>query len=454
MQELGMTAGTAMLMKPSPALVSFATMLALPSTAMEERIEQELAENPALERDESRACPLCGRERPRPDSGCRLCWSTGIWEAEPWVEARARDDQDGDGLEHVPEQPTAAERLRDEARLLLVGGDQPIVEYLIGSLDDHGRLDGGIDEIAATLAVEPARVTRILRLLQRIGPPGIGARSLRECLLLQLDRLEETKEPQPLVREILERHLAALARGRTRAIVTATGRSEADVIAARDFIRANLHPYAIADDASTDWPARRHPPCIRPDVIILERSEAPGELEVVLVEPYRFTLTLSRTYQALATNPGPISGREHALLHLGRARCFQSRLQERWRTIHAITEHVAARQREFLRKGAAFAEPMTRVEVAQALGMHESTVSRAVAGKYAQIPSGRVIPMADFFEAALGLREALKQVIAAETRPLSDAELAQALAQRGHRIARRTVAKHRGELGIPAHPMR
>jgi RNA polymerase sigma-54 factor len=355
----------------------------------------------------------------------------------------------------LPALPSAADELRGELCPLVGAADRPIMEYLVASLDGHGRLDAGPAEVGVALGVEPSRVVRVLGVLRAAGPPGVAARDLRECLLLQLDRLEGPAGGRMLVREIAERHLAALGAGRYRAIARAMGCDEADVVAAHDFIRRNLRPYPLADPTPLDHrAARRSTPCVRPDVLILARPDAADEFEVVLLEPSRLALTISPTYRALAIDAPDGTVKRHAQLHLGRARQFLSRLEQRWRTMQAVAEHVAARQRQFLRDGPAALEPLTRAEVAAALELHESTVCRAVADRYAQLPSGRTVPMARFFGRAPGLPEALAQAVAAERRPMSDAELARVLGRRGYPVARRTVAKYRHRLGIPAGPLR
>ena len=448
--ELRPTLETAM--RPSAALVSFAEMLALPATALEDRVERELDENPALEQGQGGACPLCGGLG---SSGCAFCAARAERPAGEGWRMTAGAVGVGPGVE-LAAQPSAAEELRDELRLVTAEADRPIVEYLVASLDGHGRLDAEPGEVAVALGVEPDRVDRVLGLLRAAGPPGVGGRDLRECLLLQLDRWERPPGGPPLVREIVERHLAALGAGRYRAIAEATGYGGAEVVAARDFIRGNLRPYPLADPAPLDHrAARRATPGVRPDLLLLERPDAPGEFEVLLVEPSRLVLTVSPSYRDLAaTAPEDSPARRHAHLQLGRARLFLSRLEQRWRTMQAVAEQVAACQRRFLRDGPAFLEPLTRAEVAAALGLHESTVCRAVADRYAQLPSGRTVPMARFFGRAPGLPEALAQAVAAEPRPLSDAELARVLGRRGFPVARRTVAKYRQRLGIPAVPMR
>jgi RNA polymerase sigma-54 factor len=447
--ELELRPTAAFTMRPSTALVSFTEMLALPGAALEARIERELAENPALEHGRRGVCPLCGGLSA---SGCRLCT---IGTVRPAGDGRAPDAAGADGLE-LPAQPSAADELRAELRPLVAAADRPIVDYLIASLDGHGRLDAEPTEIAVALGVAPRRVARVLRALQLAGPPGVGARDLRECLLLQLDRVEDPAGGPPLVRAIVEHHLAALGAGRYRAVADATGQTVPEVIAARDYIRSSLRPYPLAEPTPLDHRVgRRSTPCVRPDVLILDRPAAAGEFEVLLVEPSRFALAVSPSYRDLAASaPGGSAERRHAQVHLGRAQLFLSRLQQRWRTMLRVAECVATRQERFLRDGTAFLESLTRAEVAADLGLHESTVCRAVADRYAQLPSGRVMPMAGFFGVSPGLHEALKQVVAAERRPMSDAELARALARRGYPVARRTVAKHRRRLGIPPVPLR
>lgn len=137
-----------------------------------------------------------------------------------------------------------------------------------------------------------------------------------------------------------------------------------------------------------------------------------------------------------------------------RASWFIARLDERFRTIRQVVEYAANRQRGFVLGGPRYLEPLAQAEAARDLGIHESTVSRAVAGKYMMMPSRAVVPVQDFFRAGLAPQEALRQLIAAEDHPLSDAELAQRLSAQGFSVARRTVAKYRDRLGLAAGPVR
>jgi len=131
-----------------------------------------------------------------------------------------------------------------------------------------------------------------------------------------------------------------------------------------------------------------------------------------------------------------------------RADGFLAQLERRWHTLRRIGAYLADRQRDFLQRGPSSMAALTRAETARALGVSESTVSRAVAGKFALLPGGAVVPLADFFDCSLQVRTELRAIITGEERPLSDSELAELLRRRGYSIARRTVAKYRDRLGI------
>jgi RNA polymerase sigma-54 factor len=181
-------------------------------------------------------------------------------------------------------------------------------------------------------------------------------------------------------------------------------------------------------------------PAVVPDIVI----EADLGIDVRNGNP----VTVDPLYRRLAPRD-PAVRRD-----VDRATAFVLRLDERRATLRRVATATASRQRAFLRHGAAALRPLTRADIAAELGLHDSTVSRAVAGKHVQLPSGRVMPFAGFFEAAAPVRDALARLVAAESRPLSDGELATALRRDGHPVARRTVAKYRGQLGILPHALR
>ncbi len=146
--------------------------------------------------------------------------------------------------------------------------------------------------------------------------------------------------------------------------------------------------------------------------------------------------------------------RARVVAQVAQARAFIERVERRRATLSRVARLVVAQQAAFLRNGTAALVPLTRAEVAEELGLHESTVCRTVAGRYVRLPGGRIVAFADFFRRSLGAEEALSQLVAAEGRPRSDTELAEELAARGFRIARRTVAKYRERLGILPYALR
>jgi RNA polymerase sigma-54 factor len=423
----------------SPELLAYAGLLALPMAELESAVEHELEQNPALERLESLVCAVCGELR----SHC------SCWRPAPRASAAAGSEVDVvDTL--VADQPTPAQALLEELRPLVGAGDRPILAYLVGCLDDHGFTDTTTDEVASRLQVSRARVETVLAVLRRHGPAGVGAANLRECLLLQLERIEEDGCGNRLARLIVERHLRLLGDGRWRAIADALGASRDEVASAGEFICTRLRPYASLDPPQ----CLRGVPPVRPDVIVRELSDHPGTFSVELVEPRRVNLVLAPAYERLPVDTLARAEREHITAQVAQARSFLGRLERRWETMRAVAEVVVARQRDYLTRGPRYMKRLTRAEVAAAVGVHESTVSRATNDRYVLLPCGRIIPFARFFERAQGPCAALAQLIADEPQPRSDAALAEELTRLGYPLARRTVAKYRERLGIPRHTER
>jgi RNA polymerase sigma-54 factor len=197
-------------------------------------------------------------------------------------------------------------------------------------------------------------------------------------------------------------------------------------------------------------------PIVQPDIVVTERPDEEGAYDVALSEDERIGLALSPLYERLADRPEALSNEERARVNaqVEQARSFIARIGRRRATLRRVACVVVARQRTFVREGAAALKPLTRAEVAHELGLHESTVGRVVSGRYVQLPSGRIVPFRQFFRASLGAEEALTQIVAEEEHPRSDKELAELLAVRGFDVARRTVAKYRGQLGILPYALR
>jgi RNA polymerase sigma-54 factor len=186
-------------------------------------------------------------------------------------------------------------------------------------------------------------------------------------------------------------------------------------------------------------------------VIIREES---GRLVSEVVESRRFFLRLNPLYQKLAriTTRGAATvtteEQEHLTTFVSRAQLFLTNLRQRRETIRRIAEHLIERQEEYLRHGVRALVPLTRAEVALALGVHESTVSRATASKYVQLPSHKIVPFSTFFTPSLSVKDVIQELVSNEKTPLTDQELVELLKERGFEVARRTIAKYRGQLGI------
>jgi RNA polymerase sigma-54 factor len=396
----------------SAELVASVEMLALRPDELADEIRRELDDNPALLLDET-------PER---------AWSVpGAGGAAPDFEPVRRESD--------------VDRLTHEMRLVSPESEHWIADELISSLDDRGYLDAEVDEMANRLGVAPARVQRVLAQLQRIGPPGIAARDLSECLTLQLDRLRVV---DPALREVIRSHLAALAEGRYADIAAAVGVSRHEILRVRSYIRSQLQPYP--GFSKDPWGASE----MLADVVV---EDGPAGLSVRLTEPERFALRVCPLYAEVASG-GTASERGHADARVQRAHEFTSRLERRWDTMTRVAEAAVRLQADFVRRGCGPKRSLTRVEVARALGLHESTVSRAVRDRHVRLPAGRVVALSELFGVADSAREALRALLLREQHPLTDAQLAEELISNGHRVARRTVAKYRAQLGQPQHARR
>jgi RNA polymerase sigma-54 factor len=420
----------------SPALLAFAGLLALSSAELEAVVARELSANPALEPTDTPGCPVCG--------ALERCYCSAAGRVSPRAGDRAAP------VDWAAPRTGAAELL-DEVRCGATASETALAEYLIGCLDDRGFLPGGPEQVAADLGIGVAAVNRVLDALRHAGPPAAGARDVRESLLLQLTALNSADPRCALAQAVVRRYLEPLARGRLDAIAAGLGCSPDEIATAVMYIRRHCTPSPAPG-------LRELPPAARvaavPDVVITYGGHLGGELRVVMMEPARLALRIHPGYARLAVWGDEHGAREHAGRLVRQAASFISRLDERFATIRQVVEYTAGRQRAFVLRGPRYLTPLAQADVARELGIHESTVSRAVAGKYMLLPSRAVVPVQDFFRPALAPQDALRQLIATEKQPLTDTELAQLLQAQGFPVARRTVAKYRHALGLPAAPLR
>jgi RNA polymerase sigma-54 factor len=478
-------------LRVSPTLIMVNSLLAVSSLELQQMVHNEIEQNPALESVEASVCTHCGAGTT--GRFCTVC-SQPVYAGALAVgadrPARADDDFDFDDVRTFRDGVRATRSAMDDDfdPLTLVASrdnlyddlladllasmpetDHPIARYLIGSLDEQGFLKCSVESAARALDVSVERVETALDILQSTGPVGVGARDLCECLLLQLRELEAEGVPDgvpPHVESIIRNHLRELGEHKYTAIAHALDCTHDDVVVVHDFIKAHLQPRPLIDaPQARTWSSPSTTNFVLPDVVIRERE---GKLEAEVVEKYRFSLRMNPIYQQLASDnksadaapasngsngagaaPSMSQGdREHIRHYVNQAKLFISSINQRHETLLRVTNCLIELQEEFIRFGVRYLQPLTRAQVAQYLGLHESTISRATADKYLMLPDKRVIPFSDFFSASLSIKDVIKELVTKEARPMTDNEIVVRLQEQGIRIARRTVAKYRTQLGI------
>lgn len=322
-----------------------------------------------------------------------------------------------------------------------------LVRYLIYSLDDDGYLRIPLEELAGHGGLPLPKLKQALALLKTMEPAGVGAAELGECLELQLERIGETGPALTIVRD----HLEALAKHHDRAIASKLGITPAQVEQARKTIRElDPRPGSVFQ--------RSEQVCYtQPDLVVEERE---GRLTVRSARGERPPFRVSRYYRKLLEQTEDKEVREYLLEKLRQAENVLWAAEQRGSTLLRCAQVVVERQSEFFRSGPEALRPLRMGEVAQELGLHDSTVSRAVREKYLQCPQG-LYPLSWFFSRTAGAGEGLSGTAARKLllrlidgedkgRPLSDQQLSEEMAREGCPISRRTVTKYREELGIPS----
>src|SRR6476661_5501532 len=273
---------------PSPQLVAANHVLALSSAELQSLIYQEMDENPALDMEENAVCPRCGFPLRGPT--CETCQRNATLEQSStlgandygddtnWRQQTRGDEDEFDPTTRVAAQMSLAEHLTLSLQAQFPAEDAPLIEYLVGNLDEDGRLRCSSDEAVDRFDATPEHVEEIIRALQAMDPIGVGARDLRECLLIQLDYVTtQTNTPQPLVREIISKHLGALSEHKYSQIALELGASTEMVREASEFIKRNLNPFPGRGhlDANLLGGGESAAP-ILPDVVISRRTLADG----------------------------------------------------------------------------------------------------------------------------------------------------------------------------------
>ena len=473
----------------SPSLIEANYILSLSRMELQDVIAAEMEANPALEMEDRHTCPSCGSVLD--GTFCPACLTSqrtpGEGESyEDFPEQLTtasnthEDSDDFDPMTLVASEISVTDQILADARTILDPHEHPLAEYLVNSLDERGYLACDLGELAELTGLAREAIDDIVEIIRDVAPVGVGARDLRECLLLQLGYLIEQGTTVPdHVGRILESHLTEFGAHKYGQIAKDLGITPDEVEAARDFIRTHLNPFPLQTQTAKSWRSPIQSPYVSPDVIISIKDDV---LRVEIVDTKHFHLRTNQLYDRLASEvgrrrlpahsrngaappaePGAFATtasedeRSHVRQYTGRAKLFIANIHQRRETLLKISRCLCELQENFLRGGVRELRSLTRAVVAQQVGVHESTVSRATANKYVMLPTRKVIPFSDFFTPSLSIKDVIKELIERETRSgqlLTDRHLCELLLNDGIRIARRTVAKYRAELGILPSTMR
>ena len=433
-------------------------VLAEPQAKLEEEIEDELDQNPFLERLDLPTSPS-DSDRPATAESPDASSERDTLETPDYPDTDlayhgvrtpvSTEEREPLALENFSgAEPSLADQLIEQLRHSARDQDIRITgEAIIWNLDDRGYLCAELADIAAAAETSLAVAEQALALVQTFDPAGVAARDLRECLLLQL---RADPRVDPITLDIVDRHCDALARHQYEQLARALRAPIERVLAAVQRIQRLDPKPGRAFGASDARP-------VRPDVTVTKVDDG---YVVTLNDQGLPVLGVARAYRGLQ---GRLSAEERQFVPERRqaARWFVQAIEQRRQTLRRVTEAVVRLQRDFFDHGPRHLRPLILRQVADEVSVHECTVSRAVSSKYIDTPHG-VFALKHFFLPGVpsdtgslvtiaAVKTLLRALIAAEdhAHPLSDLALAAALRRHGWAVARRTVAKYRGELAIP-----
>ncbi|HEX3030933.1 MAG TPA: RNA polymerase factor sigma-54 [Bacillota bacterium] len=431
----------------TPELRQAITILQFSAMELAEYIEKELLENPCLEKQEE-------HDKDKSDiDKSDIDWQEYFRDNSDsgYLNREVNRDAEQFGYEnYLSQAPSLQEVLLTQLSLTKLPRNQvPVAEYIIGNIDEHGYLTCTIEEISEQLGISPELAEQVLQLVQGFDPPGVGARDLVECLLLQADSLNLENK---LLRTIIKDHLIDVADGKLQKIAKDLGACVRDIQEAADILKT-LDPK----------PGRKYgnPHDVRyviPDVVV-EKVESQY---VVLVNDTSVPrLGLNTTYRKVLSGSGADEETKKFVEgKLNSASWLIKSIEQRRLTLYKVANCLVDLQKDFLDRGIRHLKPLTLKQVAEIVGVHESTVSRATSNKYIQTPQG-VFEMKYFFSSGVddesgtmvssqSIKREIRDIVEAEDakKPLSDQRIADMLNAKGLSISRRTVAKYRDELGI------
>ncbi len=455
-------------MKLAPQIIQSIEILQLPTLELQQRIKQELVENPVLEMQEllpDEDEPVPEEERPQDERTASEAEFDRMEEIEEsWrdyasqtvrrVVDGSESDRKFEAMQNTAARPVSLQDyLFDQYHLLDLPPDlDEVAENIIYNIDDDGYLQYGLEEVVESMegraTLEQAQ--NALGLVQNLDPPGIGARDLRECLLLQM-----RGDPQnhSLARDLIEHYLEDLYMNRLPKVTKAVGRSMDEIKEAVAFI-SHLNPrpgLAFSSEIS---------PYVIPDVIV---ELVDGQYEVRLEDDRLPRVYINTAYSRLLRDERTSEpAKDYIRKKIQSARWLIDSIEQRRNTLYKIARSIVDIQKAFLEKGVAHLVPLKMQTIAQATSVHVSTVCRAISDKYMQSPVG-IFPLKFFFTGGTrttdgkvrsrkSVKQIVKNVIEREDKknPLSDDEVAAKLQAEGLDIARRTVTKYRKALGVPS----
>lgn len=447
----------------SAHLAQTMTLLSLTAGELQEKIESELASNPALELVEERRCPMCKRLLP-PSGPCPICSQPASFDSdEPIVFISPREDfYTGAGAiaEQGPEDNYASESVDLATYVLrqiapdLALEDRLITAYILNHLDEDGFLTTTVMEIARYHHRLPSEVSEIIARLKKCDPIGVCSANPQEAMLAQIEALSETIKVPDYTRDVIENYLPKLSHQNFSEIAKQLGTTSQQIKTISNFITENLNPFP----ARAHWGDVRNPSPVapdvfhQPDVLIYYLNENPkNPLVVEIILPVRGTLRINPMFKASMKQMDEDKADEWRG-DIEKAALLIKCIQQRSNALRLLLEKLIFYQKDYIISGDKSMKSLTRAQLAKELEVHESTISRAVSAKTVQLPNKRIVPMSIFFDRSLAYRAEIKAIIEGEDIPYSDSELQEILAEQGIKIARRTVAKYRSMEGIlPAH---
>jgi RNA polymerase sigma-54 factor len=466
----------------APRMIQSMEILQLPILALEERIEQEMEENPVLEiPDEDPDLPAETAEQEPPDAPSDDERELVIDESsnnerdferllrmdEEWpdhFEERSRpsrnrmdevEERQHDAMSNMVSRPqTLHDYLHDQLGWFELEPDfRAMCDRIIYNLDANGRLQSSIEDLlgADATAEDLAIAQRALSLVQKLDPPGVGARDVRECLLLQLVPGMPHYEQ---LRNLISNHLEDLEHNRLPLIAKKTGYSIALI---QEVIQAMR---ALKVNPGADFTSEPVPP-VTPDVFV-EPAEG-GGYKIRLEDGRTPSLFISPYYRKLLmSGEANEQTREYIKQKVNSAQWLIESIEQRRNTVTKVAQAIVDHQTAFLEKGPESIEPLKMQQIADKVGVHVTTVSRAVDDKWIQTPRG-IFPLKRFFvggtvsadgdEVAWDtVRLKLQEIVSGEDKknPLSDEDLVNELGKQGIKVARRTVTKYRKAMNIPS----